>query len=461
MTLAPHKWIAIPLVALALAAPLRAQRGSADFTRYVALGDSFGAGFTNGSLVMSHQQYSVPATIARQAGAPDFQQPLISQPGIPAELELVSISPVIIRPKSSATGQPINLHLPRPYDNLSVPGFRVGDLLRNAGATQQSGVMAQIVLRGIAPAADQALALNPTFISIWIGGNDILGALLNGTPAALTPLAEFRSDYAALLDKLIAGAPNAGFVTAGLPDLQAIPYSNLIPPVIVNPATGLPVTGPDGSPIFLFADLGGGQLGLLPPGSRVNLPAAELLASGFGIPPTLAQLPPFNALPNAGRPLPDSVVLTPDEWSAIHTRRAEIDAAIREIASARNIPLADMDRYFEDVTDGIEWAGIQLSADFLTGGIIGYDGFHFTDIGYTLMANEFIREINRAYERQIPMASLAPFFEYNADAVVNGSGGHGISFGARTWAEILPHFTGRSVVTPADPATRRRGIRRF
>lgn len=455
------RWIAAAALALLLAAPASAQRGTADFTRYVALGDSFGAGFTNGSLVMTHQQYSYPATIARQAGAPDFQQPLISEPGIPAELELVSIAPVVIRPKSAANGQPINLQLPRPYNNLSVPGFQVGDVLRNTGGTENSGVMAQIILRGIAPAADQALALNPTFITVWIGGNDVLGAILNGTPAALTPIDEFRADYTALLDKLIAGAPNAGIVTAGLPDLQAIPFANLIPPVLVNPATGLPVQGPDGNPIFLFAELGDGTVGLLPPGSRVNLPAAELLASGFGIPPTLAQLPPFNQLPNAGKPLPNTVVLTPAEWETIHTRREEIDAAIKEIAAARNIPVADLDTLFAELVEGVEWAGIELNTDFLTGGIIGYDGFHFTDIGYTLLANEFIRTINDAYDRDIPMASLAPFFEYNADEVVNGAGGSTISFGARTWATILSHFTGQSILpAPAEPK-RRRGIRRF
>lgn len=455
------KWIAASALVLAFATPASAQRGSADFTRYVALGDSFGAGFSNGSLVISHQQYSVPATIARQAGAPDFQQPLISQPGIPAELELVSINPVIIRPKSTTNGHPLNLQLPRPYSNLSVPGFRVGDVLRNTGASAESGVMAQIILRGIAPAADQALALNPTFITVWIGGNDVLGAILGGTPAAITPIESFRADYAALLDKLIAGAPNAGIVTAGLPDISAIPFSNLIPPVLVNPATGQPVLGPDGNPIFLFAELGDGTVGLLPPGSRVNLPAAELLASGFGIPPTLAQLPPFNQLPNAGRPLPDSVVLTPTEWATIHAHRAAIDSAIKEAAAARNIPVVNLDRFFSEMVEGVEWAGIELNTSFLTGGIISYDGFHFTDIGYTLMANEFIRTINEAYNREIPMASLAPFFEYNADAVVNGTGDHTISFGARTWAAILSHITGQNTLFAPEEPKRRRGIRRF
>ncbi|HUJ15558.1 MAG TPA: hypothetical protein VL284_17360, partial [Thermoanaerobaculia bacterium] len=74
-----------------VAAPLLAARGSADFTRFVVIGDSYGAGFESGSLNVNHQQYSWPSVIAKQAGSPDFQQPLISFPGIGSELELVDV----------------------------------------------------------------------------------------------------------------------------------------------------------------------------------------------------------------------------------------------------------------------------------------------------------------------------------------------------------------------------------
>ena len=69
----------------------------------MAIGDSYGAGVESGSLNVNHQPFSWPAIIARQAGAPDFQQPLVSFPGIGNELQLVdviSFPPVIL----SATG---------------------------------------------------------------------------------------------------------------------------------------------------------------------------------------------------------------------------------------------------------------------------------------------------------------------------------------------------------------------
>ncbi len=395
-----------------VAAPMFAQRGSADFSRYVALGDSYGAGYSNDSLVISHQQFSYPAVIARQAGAPDFQQPLISEPGIPPELVLTSLSPITFVRKSSQNGSPINLNLPRPYNNLSIPGARAGNLITNTGATQSSNPFYQIVLRGLGTAADQALALNPTFISVWIGGNDVLGAVLAGTPAALTPLADFTRDYNLLLDRLVAGAPNAGMVVGGVADVTALPYANTIPPFLVNPATNLPVPGPGGQPIFFIAELGDGTVGQLTPGSLVMLPASTFLASGFGIPAALA--PAFPGLPNVGRPLPNAVVLDPAEIAAINARVSEVNAVISAAAASRNIPMVDVQDALNRIRAGLHFAGVTLNASFLTGGIFSNDGFHPTDIGYTIIANEFIREINDSYDTSIPLASLLPFFANNA-----------------------------------------------
>ena len=56
------------IVAAAVALPTYAARGSADFTRFVALGDSYGAGYESGSLNQNHQIYGWPAVIAKQVG---------------------------------------------------------------------------------------------------------------------------------------------------------------------------------------------------------------------------------------------------------------------------------------------------------------------------------------------------------------------------------------------------------
>src|SRR5438270_1992167 len=86
---------AVALLAAAIAVPSFAARGSANFTTFVAIGDSYGAGYEAGSLNANHQQFSWPAVIARQVGlrmctpastATDvcFAQPLVAFPGLPS-----------------------------------------------------------------------------------------------------------------------------------------------------------------------------------------------------------------------------------------------------------------------------------------------------------------------------------------------------------------------------------------
>jgi hypothetical protein len=404
---------AAAIVAFA-ALPAMAARGTADFTRYVALGDSITAGYTSRSLVLSHQFFSYPAIIARQAGVSDFQQPLVSQPGIPAELALFGLSPLVIAPKSTATGSPINLALPRPYNNLAVVGATAHDLLTLTGAeprTNTATTFAPFVLRGLGTQIQQAGALHATFITLDIGNNDVLGAVLDGTPNSLTPLASFTADYNAILDQIVQVAPSAGVVVGTIPDVSFLPYATTVPPVLVNPATSLPVLGPDGRPIFFVADLGGGVFGQLTPGSRVLLTAIPFLSTGYGIPGALAPL--FPSLPDVGKPLPDAVVLTPAEIGVIQERVDQVNGVIRSAAASHDMPVADLQALLSRIVGGVNYGGIVLSGKFITGGLFGYDGFHPSDIGYTIGANEFIKTINRNYHTRIPTASLTTVMANN------------------------------------------------
>jgi lysophospholipase L1-like esterase len=418
---------ALLLVTLAAVPSFAAARGKADFTRYFALGTSYGAGVESNSLLMTHQQYSYPAIIAKQAGlrvttdcigSSDltcFQIPWVGEPGLGPELALTSLSPLVLGPKSTVMASPFNLNLPRPYNNLSIPGSVVHDLTTLTGAqpaTNTARSTAQFILRGLGTSVQQLLSQHPTFITIDTGGNDVLGAVLAGTPAALTPLDSFKTDFAALLDTLIAGAPDAGIVVMGVADVSALPFATTLPPVVLGPNSQPVIV--NGAPIPLFADLGGGTLGVLPSGSLVTLGAASLLPSGYGIPPTLATMAPFNLLPNAGKPLPDAVVITPTELAAIQTRVTEVQAAIVSIAGPRNVPVVDLNNLLSVVKNGHVYGGVTITGKFLSGGMFSYDGFHPTDIGYTLIANEWIKTINANYGTHIPLAPISAFFQNNA-----------------------------------------------
>ncbi|HEU4523268.1 MAG TPA: SGNH/GDSL hydrolase family protein [Thermoanaerobaculia bacterium] len=447
--------IAAALLMFAVAVPMFGARGEADFTRFVALGDSYGAGVSNGSLNERHQIHSWPAIIARQAGAPDFVQPLVTYPGFGPELTLVDIVsfPPVIRPASGAASTP-DLTFPRPWNNLSIPGAAVQHMTTLTGAQQPTNTptqMAQFILRGLGTPVQQAIALDPTFIAIWIGGNDLLGAVLAGTPAALTPVDTFRTAYNTMLDQLVAGAPDAGMVVGNLPtNPLSLPLLTTVQPVIINPATRQPLLI-GGNPVFLIAQGSDGSVSQLQAGDVVLLSAASKIALGMGIPPQLATQPPFNQLPAAGQPLAATDVLTVLEQQQIQAWANEYNEIIEEAARQRDIPVANIKGLFDRFASGTFIGPFQFTPAYISGGIFSLDGFHLTDIGYMMFANEYIRTINAAYDEEIPVAGLWQYFANNG-ATTTSSGAP--VFDGMEW--MMSEEAAASILRYAAPAPARR-----
>lgn len=439
-------------VALLTAVPLfAAARGKADFTTFVTLGDSLTLGVTNNAAVDYHQMHSWPAVFARQVGlktdcttdAPNcFQQALIGQPGLAPELVLSSLSPLTLSLKPGL-GSPTNSSLARAYNNLSVDGAEVADAFNVDGDGNES-FSAPIVLRGKGSMVDQALSLKPTFIAVWLGVDDVYSSgVLRGTATTLTPLADFSRDYNALLDKLITGAPNAGMVVSTvLTDVRQLPLVNLVPTVLVDPATNKPVLNPaNGQPIPLIADLGGGNYGQLPAGSAILLPATTLLKTGYGIPAQLKPLiDPTNKLPDIGKPLPDSVTLTPTEINDINVRATEYNQVIEAAAAARNIPVMKIQDWIDQAAKGIHIGPVTVNTSYLTGGIVSVDGAHPSELGYLLIANEFIKTVERAYNIEIPQASITEMYENNG--AMFGKNSEAPSFTDLSWWNSSEMFAG-------------------
>src|SRR5947209_5943397 len=432
----------IATVALAIAviaAPGFAAVGSANFKTVVAIGDSYGAGFESNSLNEHNSTYCWPAIVARQLGIPlctvgssasdnCFAQPIVSYPGIGPEMTLMDIStypPVIVN--APGTGAPLNTTFGRAFNNVSIPGANVADTLNVTGAvaTPTRGVeqLARFILRGPVSEVDAVSSLKPTFVLVWIGGNDFLGSATNGTAAGLTPLATFTTAYGQMLDKLV--ATGAGVVVGTLPTNPiSVPFFKTVPTVLINPATRTPVLGPGGQPITLVGQTDTSPfVGQLQAGSLITLPAGSLIAQGFGIPSALKPLlDPTNKLPLFGTPLPDAVVLTPGEQSTLTQRIADYNTAITAAAAQRNIPVADIKGLFDRFATGMNVGPFHLTSDYITGGIFSLDGVHLTDIGYTLFANEYIKAINAGYGTHVPLASVATFMQNNDPATQMASG---------------------------------------
>ena len=368
-----------------------------DLSRYVALGDSLTAGFESGGLAASSQARSYPLVIHKQAtGSDAFAQPTVSDPGIPAQLRLINLAPTIA-PKPGQ-GQPTNLNLPRPYDNLGVPGARVSDTLNRV---TDNGGLHDLILRGQGTALQQALALQPTFVTLWIGNNDVLAAATSGIVVegvTLTPVAQFESDFRAIAGALAASGAKLAFAT--IPRVTTIPFVTTVPPIVVNPATRepvivngqtVPLIGPDGP--LSFAD-------------RVLLTAQTELGQGKGIPTFLG---------GTGQPLSNSVVLSAAEVAAITARAEAYNAIIRSVANSSGAALVDVERIFDRIAaNGYTVGGVDLSVDFLTGGLFSYDGVHATGMGYAIIADEFIKAINDKFGSSIQRANLGKALKQGA-----------------------------------------------
>ena len=415
------------LLGLVAALAAGAAFAQVDFSQYVALGYSLTAGVVNFGSVETYQKNSVPAIIARQAGITGFQQPLVSEPGLPPLLYLnaLAITPLGVSPDiemKSGAGAPLNANLPVPYNNLGIDGANTLDLLTRtgniynlaadfgqyaAGAVGKNVPFSDLVLRfpvfpgtsTPATAVAQAIALQPTFITVAIGSNEALGAaesavVLDGV--TLTTKADFQTHYTQLLGALRQTRPNASIMVATIQDV--LPFVTTIKPYIVNPA--------DGSHIPLI-----GEAGPLSENDFVTLLASSLLAQGIGIP---------RAAGGTGLPLPEGsidgtglhagVILRAAEMGAIVQRIGEYNDVIKGVATAVGAKVIDLNAVYRNwAQSGVLIGGIHLTTSFLTGGMFGYDGVHPSALGYALVAREWIKAINSNFGTKLADIDLRPF----------------------------------------------------
>jgi len=359
------------LVASAVQAWENPPKKRADLSRLVVIGDSLSAGFQNGSLLDRQQVHGYAAVLAAQAGV-DLPLPLIAEPGIPNVLTLVDPGPppVILREPGISPGRVDPTVQPM---NLAVPGAKLQDALTTRPDFLFDDLTDLVLglpglLGGISRSQiEWAEALAPTTVLVWLGNNDILDpALFGATALGITPLEDFKKAYAEVIDRL--AATGATLVIANLPDVTVVPFLTSAEEVAAQIGLPLEVIGPI---------LGIGPGDLLTP-DAFPLIAAILANSSLG-------------------PLPDNVVLDANEIAAIRAATDEFNAFIAAEAEAKEAALVDIHGLLERAqAEGIVVGGQRLTTAFL-GGLFSLDGVHPTNTGYALVANEFIKALNRRF----------------------------------------------------------------
>lgn len=464
--------------------------GTADVTAFVAVGNSLTAGYADAALYRTGQEYSFPNILASRfafAGGGDFTQPLMAdnyggllfqgqkiaqnrmvltfEDGSPAPKELDA------EPTTEVTD-----HLSGPFHNMGVPGAKSFHLLANgygnaAGvpAGQANPYYARFASTANASVIEDAMEVDATFFSLWIGNNDILGYATSGgigvdqagniDPTTyggndITDSNVFASVYSDLLEGLTANGAKG--VVTNIPDVTTIPYFTTVPynAVPMDEATAAMVSGNFDAynnqilPLMVQAGVIDAEEAAL---RKVNFIAGQNapiivdkdltdltdILIGQGIDAATAnlvgQLRQANAedlllLPSSSVigtpadpgspmsimgvavPLPDELVLTKKEQARVHNAMVSYNSTIQALAGQHDLAFVDANALLTELAEGgLPYDAGMLTSEYVTGGAFSLDGVHPTARGYAFIANEMVRVINSKFNASLPVVNIGEY----------------------------------------------------
>lgn len=219
---------------------IQSDANDAIFERYVALGNSITAGFQSSGINATVQQDAYPVLLAEQMNT-RFEIPALEDPGCPPPLTNVLTGDRV----GSGTGPGTCLFraspIPTELNNVAVPGATI------ASATDASAAANELTtfILGGRTQAEVAAEIDPTFASVWLGNNDVLGAALSGNPSAMTSTADFEARYTAAADALTNAGVERGVLigVANVAFLQQVTPSDRFPLSIPNLSAGQVIFG--------------------------------------------------------------------------------------------------------------------------------------------------------------------------------------------------------------------------
>lgn len=444
--------------------------GDVDFSTYISLGNSLTAGYADGALYHSAQAQSWPSLLAQQlkeVGGGNFIQPVVEgeQGILDGKLKLALVDGKLM-PVLADDGELDPFYPPLDYkvNNLGVPGAKVSHLLapgygniQNMAAGLANPYFVRFASSPDVSVLEQAMSMSPSFFSLWIGNNDVLAyASSGGAYDQITPLEEFRSHFQ-LLAQTLANTGAKG-VLANIPDVTSAPYFTTVPnnALVVDASTasqlnfGIGLVESNLNSLLALAQL--------PPYSydiEFNEGANRFLIQDNHFPykdlldaiadtttdedlKTLAHLVQFrqmtaNELLTLRTPqdslamgmgsfiriegsalplpygIPNQFVLDETELALIQSNINAFNEVIKTTALQFDLAHVDMNTILNEMKDGIVIDGIEIDAEFVTGGVFSLDGIHLCPRGNAMVGNFFINAINTKYNASISMMNLSDY----------------------------------------------------
>ncbi|MEW7289805.1 G-D-S-L family lipolytic protein [Aquimarina sp. 2304DJ70-9] len=467
--------------------------GTADFSKFVALGNSLTAGFTDGALFIAGQEDSYPKILAQQfakAGGGEFTQPLMNDniggvllggtqiqgprlyfysdpdpepPNLSGPTPLGIVPPTDFEAENPTTD--ITSPLTGSFNNMGIPGAKSFHLVA-PGYGDVAGVpvgtanpyYARIASSATSTVLEDAMAQNPTFFSLWIGNNDVLGYALSGGESdpgmadPITDIGTFTNVYNTLVSTLTSGGAKG--VVFNIPDVTSIAHFTTVPhnPIPLDAATAAGVNGAyaaynagivgafaflvgngaitqeeadleiakrtitfvagEGNAVVILdedlTDLTGINMALVPIRQATADDLLVLPASSF----IGTQVVPGNPLTTNGVaiPLADKWVLTPEEQEEIATATTAFNAVIDAAVQQEGLAFVDANGFLNEVSEGgIQYDEFLIQGNLVFGGLFSLDGVHPTARGYSFLANAASEAINTTYGSTLPMVKAADY----------------------------------------------------
>ncbi len=444
--------------------------GTANLSTYVSVGNSLTAGYTDGALFVAGQMTSMPNLLAQQfalLGGGAFTQPMTNDNigglllggTIIQEPRLYFNGAGPVRLDAMPTNE-ITAGVPGPYNNMGVPGAKSFHLLANgygnvAGVAtgQASPYYARMASSSNAAVIEDAVAMNPTFFSLWIGNNDVLSYATSGGagvdqtgnydpstygPNDITDPIVFGGTYSALLGALTANGSQG--VAMNIPYVTSIPYFTTVPhnPVPLDAATAgalnagyaaynggivqafaflvsinaitqeaadleiaqRTIVFSEGQNAVVMMDEDLTDLTSINPGlinmrqatssDLIVLPASSFIGSVVNNDPTLIN--------GVSVPLEDNWVLSANETSEVTAATNAYNGAIAQLVSDSGIAFIDANAIMQEIAaGGIQFDEFNMQSNLVFGMTFSLDGVHPTQRGYAFMANEIMKAIDATY----------------------------------------------------------------
>lgn len=243
--------------------PVEYTAGTADFTKYVAVGTSLTAGFSDNALFRAGQEASFPNMLASNfalVGGGAFEIPFMADNlgGMTLGGNPISGNRLFLAftpdgpaptPVAGQGSTEVSNKLTGPFNNMGVPGTKSYELLA-PGYGSVAGVamgtanpyFARFSSSESATVIGDAAAQGATFFSVWTGAFDVLLYATGGGTGVdqtgnLDPSTYSRNDitdpnvFAGVLDAVLQAmtANGADGVIANLPNVTDIPYFTTVP----------------------------------------------------------------------------------------------------------------------------------------------------------------------------------------------------------------------------------------